>query len=156
MHILPSFDELVIEFLSQTKFAQHGPRWRTVVNGYYAKASIRVAVPDSRVLRGHVILAAHLLRMPPKYCLSVVFRAERVLALDVNPARHHRNLINPAIVNGTHWQRWPTMEAVPDNREMPFSVWLHDFLIQANIHCKFRVPSPPRGVQLEFPDGKAG
>jgi hypothetical protein len=154
VRILPSFDELVIEFLSQTKFAQHGPRWHTVANGDYAKASIRVAVPNSRVLQGRVIIAAHRLRIPPKYCLSVVFRAERVLALDVNPARHHRNLINSGIVNGTHWQRWPTMEAAPDNREMPFSGWLHDFLIQANVCCKFRVPSPPRGVQLEFTDGK--
>jgi hypothetical protein len=45
------------------------------------------------------------------------------------------------------------MEAVPDQREQPFAVWLHCFLDRANVVGKFLVKSPPRGVQLELLDG---
>jgi hypothetical protein len=148
------FDDLVREFVSRRKFALHRPRWRTGAHPDYAAASMAVQVPGTR-LRGTVVLAAHVLRSPVKYCFSLVFRAERVLALDVNPGRLHRNLLTPGSIGGTHWQRWPTMDAEPDNRDQPFTWWLHEFLTQANVICRFRVQSPPRGVQLELPDGKA-
>jgi hypothetical protein len=42
------------------------------------------------------------------------------------------------------------MEAEADNREQPFNHWLHEFLVRSNVRCRFSVPSPPQGVQLEF------
>jgi hypothetical protein len=92
--------------------------------------------------------------MPPKYSFSMIYRNERVLGLDVNPARIHRNLLVPAKVGGTHWQSWPNMEAEADYREQGFAMWLHEFLRRANVVTKFGVLSPPRGVQLDFFDGK--
>jgi hypothetical protein len=73
-----------------------------------------------------------------------------ILALDVNPGRTHRNLLAPATVGSTHWQRWPHMEAEADDRNLPFTTWLAEFLRMANVTCKFRVPSPPQGVQLDL------
>jgi hypothetical protein len=148
------FDDLVREFVSRRKVVLHRPRWRTGTHPDYATALMRVVVPETR-LRGSVVLTAHVLRVPVKYGFSLIFRAERVLALDVNPGRIHRNILTLTSVGGTHWQRWPAMDAEPDEREQPFSWWLHEFLIQANVICRFRVQLPPRGVQLELPDGKA-
>jgi hypothetical protein len=146
---LPRFDDVVAEFVAAEKVALTAPRWRSMSHGDYAEAKMTVAVPATR-LRGRIILTGHRVRVPPKYCLSLIFRNERVLALDVNPARGHRNLLIPAKVGCTHWQRWPHMEAEADDRNQPFTVWLGEFLRVANVTCKFRVLSPPQGVQLDF------
>ncbi|MGY4259724.1 hypothetical protein ACVI1L_006792 [Bradyrhizobium sp. USDA 4516] len=147
---MATFDELVSEFLTSEKVASHAPRWRSANQADYSQAYMRVHVPGSLRLRGRVIVTAHKLREPPKYGFSLVFRNERLLALDVNPARFHRNLLAPAKIGGTHWQRWPKMEAEADNRVRPFNHWLHEFLVTANVGCRFRVLSPPRGIQLEL------
>jgi hypothetical protein len=147
---MATFDELVREFLLKDKVALHAPRWRSTAHSDYAEAAMLVASHDSRLMRGRIVLAAHKVRQPPKYCLSLIFRNERVLALDVNPARIHRNLLPRAKVGGTHWQQWPAMEAVADPRERPFNQWLHEFLVRANVLCRFRVLSPPQGVQLDL------
>jgi hypothetical protein len=147
---MATFDELVREFVLCDKSALHGPRWRFRAHADYAEAAMVVASPDTRLLRGRIVLTAHRLRQPPKYGFTLIFRNERVLGLDVNPARIHRNLLVPAKVGGTHWQRWPVMEAEADHRERPFNHWLHEFLVRANVSCKYRVTSPPQGVQLEL------
>jgi hypothetical protein len=147
---LASFEEMVGAFLRAEKDVLYAPRWRSRTHGDYAEAVMPVAVADSRLLRGRVILAAHRVRQPPKYCFSVVFRNERVLALDVNPARIHRNLLVPAKVGSTHWQRWPYMEADADDRELPFNRWLNEFLRRANVKSRFPILSPPQGVQLDL------
>lgn len=147
---MSSFEELAIEFLSQPKIARHGPRWHTRSHPFYATASMPIAAQRSRLLTGRVVLTAHRIVLPAKYCFSIVFRSERILGLDVNPARCHRNLLNPASIHCTHWQRWPTMEAEPDAREQTFSAWLHEFLARANVSGRFLVRYPPRGVQLEL------
>jgi hypothetical protein len=81
---------------------------------------------------------------------SLLFRGQRILALDVNPGRHHRNLLRSGTVSGTHWQRWPVMDAEADEREQNFAAWHRAFLMAANIVTTFQVLSPPRGVQLRL------
>jgi len=109
-----------------------------------------VGIPGSRVFVGMITLQAHRVRLPPKYGYSLLFRGKRVLGLDVNPGRHHKNLLLPGIAHATHWQRWPMMDAEPDGRELTFNQWLTEFLRAANIITTFQVPSPPRGVQLRL------
>ena len=143
------FDEAVTEFLAIEKVAATVPRWRSMTHGDYAEARMTVVVPGTR-FRGRIILTGHRVRVPPKYGFALIFRNERVLGLDVNPGRGHRNLLVPAKVGGTHWQRWPHMEAETDDRNHPFTVWLSEFLRMANVTCNFRVLSPPQGVQLDL------
>jgi hypothetical protein len=112
---------------------------------------MRVGVPNSRRLVGLIILTAHRVRLPPKYCFSLLFRGERILGLDVNPARIHRNLLRGAKVSATHWHRWPLMEAEPDNRDLLFAQWLTLFLNEAKVSTTFGVLSPARGVQMRLP-----
>lgn len=144
---LDYFDTLVAEFLATEKVAPRRPRWGTAQHRDYAEARLRIGLPERRALSGIIVLAAHRVVWPPKYCFSLIFRGERILALDVNPARSHRNLLAPASVKVTHWQRWPHMEAQPDSREQPFGAWCREFLAWANVSTPFGVLSPPRGIQ---------
>ena len=147
------FDELVAEFVSREKKALRAPRWRVGHHSDYAAISMAIGVETERHLRGRIVITAHRLRLPPKCCFTMLFRRQRVLGLDVNPARFHRNLLTGGSVSITHWQRWPAMEAEPDNREQTFPVWLHDFLASAKVSCNFRIASPPRGKQLDLLNG---
>ncbi len=146
---MQSFDDLVAAFLAAEKVALNRPRWRTKTHTDYAVAAMTVAVPDSR-LRGRMMLTAHRVRKPEKYGFALLFRNERIFALDVNPGHSHRNLFARNSVNGTHWQCWPLMEAEPDDASCAFGSWLQLFLVRAKIVTKFGVLSPPRGVQLEL------
>lgn len=81
---------------------------------------------------------------------NLLYGSERVLGLDVNPGRSHRNILTNTSVSVTHWQRWPLMEAEEDRRELQFSEWLGEFVARANIELRFRVADPPFGIQLEL------
>ena len=145
------FDELVQEFMLREKVALHAPRWRFGNHPDYAQANIPLAVEGSpRLLRGRAVLTAHRLRKPPKYGFAILFRGERVFALDVNPGHWHTNLLNRQRVGGTHWQAWPDMEAMPDQRDQAYNLWLHEFFRRANVVSRFPVRSPPQGVQLHL------
>jgi hypothetical protein len=109
-----------------------------------------VGVPGSRTLVGILYMTAHVVRLPPKYGFSLTLRGKRIVGLDVGPARTHRNLLSPSPVGTTHWQRWPNMEAIPDNREQNFIAWFQDFLRLCNITVTFEIPTPPRGIQLRL------
>jgi hypothetical protein len=148
---LLNFDALIAEFLAAEKVAAVRPRWATARHADYAEAKMRIGVSISRVLAGRVILAAHRTNWPPKYCFSLLFRGERILGLDVGPRRFHKNLLAPASIGGTHWQRWPGMEAEPDVRDLPFAQWLRIFLKEAKVSTTFGLLSPPRGVQMRLP-----
>jgi hypothetical protein len=117
------FDALVAQFLNTEKTARIRPRWRTARHPDYAEAKMAVATPRLRTHIGLVVMTAHRVRLPPKYSFSLLFRGQRVLALDVNPGRAHRNLLLPRSVAGTHWQRWPMMDAELDNRDQTFAAW---------------------------------
>jgi len=147
---LQDFDELIAQFLAAEKTAHIRPRWRVRQHPDYAEAKFVVGVPGSRILVGLVAMTAHRVKWPPKYSWSLLFRGKRALALDVNPGRTHRNLLQSGSVSCTHWQRWPHMEAEADDRNQNFATWHRDFLIAAKIVATFPVLSPPRGVQLRL------
>ena len=149
---MQSFDDLVAEFLARDKIALNRPRWVIKPHSDYASAALRIAVPDMRHMAGRVILTAHRVRKPPKFGFALIYRGERILALDVNPARFHRNLLVPAAIGGTHWQQWPAIEAEPDATDQGYSLWLHAFFGRANVFCNFPVGLPPQGVQLRLLD----
>jgi hypothetical protein len=150
------FNDLVSQFLAAEKLGRVRPGWRTVGHPEYAVAKLTVSAPNSRVLVGVVRLTAHKIRQPPKYSFALTFRGQRLLALDVNPARNHKNLFVRESVGGTHWQRWPHMEAETNAREQAFAAWLRDFLRAGNVVTTFGVLSPPRGMQLELFHGRKG
>ena len=147
---LNDFEVLVRQFLAAEKTAHIRPRWRSKGHPDFAESKMLVGVPGSRVLIGMVVMTAHRVRLPPKYSWSLVFRGKRILALDVNPGRSHRNLLRKGSVDRTHWQRWPEMDAEEDRREQNFVAWTFDFWRAANIVTTFAVLSPPRGVQLRL------
>jgi hypothetical protein len=147
---LSDFDDLVLQFLAAEKTAHVRPRWRVKPHPDFAEAKMVVGVPGSRVFVGAVVMTAHKVRLPPKYSWSLLFRGKRILALDVNPGRSHKNLLMKGSVNQTHWQRWPTMDAEVDDRDQNFARWSLDFWKTANIVTTFAVLSPPRGVQLRL------
>src|SRR4051812_5837580 len=147
---LQDFDALVVQFLETEKAGYVRPRWQYARHHDYAEAKMVVGVPGSRVFSGLLVMTAHRVRMPPKYSFSLLFRGKRVLALDVNPGRHHKNLLRSGSVGVTHWQRWPDMEAEPDDRKQISPQWMRNFLKAANIVTPFQVLSPPRGGQLRL------
>jgi len=144
------FDQLVADFLVAKKTGHIRPRWQIARHPDYAEAKMVVGVPGSRVMIGLVTMTAHRVRLPPKYSFSLLFRGKRILALDINPGRFHKNITRPGSVDRTHWQRWPTMDAEVDDREQNFGAWHRDFLKAANIVTTFQVLSPPQGVQLRL------
>jgi hypothetical protein len=150
------FDDLIGKFLAAEKVAHVRPRWRTAGHPEYAAAKMTVSVPNSRILVGVVRLTAHRIRQPPKYGFALTFRGRRLLGLDVNPGRQHKNLLVKKSVGGTHWQRWPHMEAESDDRDQNFAAWLREFLRAGNIVTTFGILSPPRGMQLELFHGGKG
>ena len=141
---LRDFDELVAEFVATPKQAVRAPRWRSKRHSDYAALSIWLEVKGKAHLRGRVVVTAHRFASPARHCFSLLFRRERVLALDVNPARSHRNLLTKGSISITHWHRWPAMEAEPQDGDKPFRVWLHEFLVAANVVCNHAVAAPPR------------
>jgi hypothetical protein len=147
---LNDFEGLVREFLAVEKTAHVRPRWRVKAHPDFAESKMAIGVPGSRVLVGTVVMTAHKVRLPPKYSWSLLFRGRRILALDVNPGRSHKNLLIKGSVNRTHWQRWPAMDAQEDDREQNFVAWSFEFWKAANIVTTFAVLSPPRGVQLRL------
>jgi hypothetical protein len=155
---LQSFDDRAVEFLAAEKKTIRRPRWRTRRHSDHAAMSLWLVVPDKPQLRGRVVVTVHRRRKPPKYGFSLLFRGERLAGLDVNPGRFHRNLLDGGSVSVTHWQRFPLMEAKADDRELPFDVWLHQFLVEVCVICNrsHHVAAPPleSGQQLELLSGQ--
>jgi hypothetical protein len=146
-----SFEERVDDFLSSEKEVLTRIRWKSRGRQDFAEASARIVLAGTRQrTSGKFVVTAHRLISPPKYSFFVLFGGERVLALDVNPGRSHRNILTKVSVSSTHWQRWPLMDAEVDERQINFSEWLAKFLCKAKIKCKHPVSSPPFGMQLEF------
>ncbi|MFL6797466.1 MAG: hypothetical protein ACJ8F3_08650 [Xanthobacteraceae bacterium] len=148
---MADFDILVTRFLEAEKTAHVTPRWRSKAHPDFAEAKTFVGVPGSSVLVGVLAMTAHKVKLPPKYSFSLLLRGKRILGLDVNPGRHHTNLLLPgSSMNVTHWQRWPKMDAELDDREQNFQQWAIAFFKAANVVPTFRVLSPPQGIQLRL------
>jgi hypothetical protein len=145
-----AFDLRVEEFLKSEKVAQRRLRW-TGRRLDVVKAGTLIAVVGRPALQGRLELSAHRFRIPNKYSFSIIFRNERVFALDVEPGLSHTNFISLEKIIGTHWQCWPFQEATPDSRNLLHRAWLDEFLKRANIRYPFRYRSPPFGTDQPPP-----
>ena len=145
-------DADIQQFLESEKAISKRIRWKTRGRQDYADASAVIydrATGRRRAAR--LIITSHRGREPHKFVVCLSFKGQRVLSLDVNPGRSHRNILTRASVRVTHWHRWPNAEiAEEDDRNLTFSQWLIEFMEAAKILCKYKVASPPRGIQLEF------
>ena len=90
---LVDFDELAAQFMAAEKVGYVRPRWQFARHPDYAEAKMVVEVPNSRVLVGLVTMTAHRVKLPPKYSFSLLLRGKQILALDVNPGRHRKNVL---------------------------------------------------------------
>ena len=68
---------------------------------------------------------------------------ERILALDVNPARTHNNKLGAPSVATTHWTKWPCEVVEPDMRDQLHVQWFNEFLTRAGISFLGKYERPP-------------
>lgn len=143
-------DDAVAEFLSLDKVAEQKFRWSNKGHPDYSEAQSRLAVEQRGDLYGKLILTSHKSRNPHKYSFSVIFRTHRVLGLDVSPGHYHYNVTTLESISGTHWQRWPSLEAILDERNLTHHQWLDEILKKAHIRYDFPYMAPPFGEQIGF------
>ena len=155
-----TFDDAVKEFLSVEKVVERQFRWYTKRHSSYSEAQSRLIVMGRGDLYGRFILTSHKTRNPQKYGFSVIFRTHRIFSLDVEPGHYHYNVTNLESIYGTHWQRWPNTEVIPDSRELTHRQWLDEFIKEAHIQHEFPYRPPPFGEQLglnyDTPDQATG
>lgn len=142
--------ELIEDFLSSEKLATRF-RWVKGGNPLFARAKLRLKVEERPDLDGTASLTSHILRRPFKYSFLLLFKEIRVLALDVEPGRSHRNILRSVSISGTHWQHWPSMDAEPDARDLTHKIWFFEFVKRANICYPHVYKAPPFGEQLRMP-----
>jgi hypothetical protein len=145
-------DAAIARFLEAEKVISKRLRWRAGDRADYAEASSGLFDLE-RGLRfsAKLIITSHRARTPHKFSACLIFKGERVLALDANPGCRHRNILTRESVQGTHWHRWPNIEhAEADPRELGFRQWLSEFLTAAKVISHYRISSPPVGIQLEL------
>ena|ERR1700722_3916027 len=142
-----SFDALVAEFLAADKVATRRFRWAGRRADWVTGGS-PIMVADRPDLTGRLLIGAHLYRHPPKYSFSLLFRRERVFGLDVDPGLSHTNRRTLEVVFGTHWQQWPSMDAVADPRPLIYQRWLEEFLERSRVRLRIPPVPPPIGAQL--------
>ena len=105
---LDDFAELVERFLRAPKrCVNRSIRWRTGNHPDYAVARLHLLADGFEGYRTRVEMAAHLKRDPRKFQFALLFNNTRVLALDVGPARSHKNLLTGKSIACSHWQVYP-------------------------------------------------
>src|SRR5437879_3468022 len=124
---MDGFDTRVAEFLAAEKTATKRFRW-TGKPADWVRAGSPIIVDGRRDLSGWLEISVHLYRRPEKYSFALLFRNERVFALDVSPGRAHTNKRTLETIFGTHWQSWPLMDAIADERQIIYKQWLDEFL----------------------------
>ena len=146
----PPTNDLVREFLAARK---RGTRYRWIRANHpdFAEARSYLRVDNKPKLDGMLVLIASRFSIPPKYSFSIIFQSSRIMALDVEPRRSHRNVLTGLSVAGTHWHLWPSMDAVPDNREFIHPHWFYEFARRSNISYPYRYKKPPAGEQPNIP-----
>jgi hypothetical protein len=138
-----NLDELISAFMAADKVASTQLKWRSKGHPDYSECTIPVFCPAMPEINSRLILVAHRSRRPCKYGFSLLAADYRVLGLDVNPGASHFNVQTLTSISGTHWQAWPTMEAVADDRDLPHRQWLLDFLSRAKIAYGGGYEPPP-------------
>jgi hypothetical protein len=146
---MDGFNALVAEFLAAEKVATKRFRW-TGKRADWVRAGSPIIVEGRHDLRGRLEISAHLYRRPEKYSFALLFRNERVFALDVSPGHAHTNARTLETIFGTHWQCWPSMDAVADDREFIYGQWLDEFLKRARITIRVRSLPPPVGAGTQL------
>jgi hypothetical protein len=147
---MSAFDLLVAEFIRTEKRTTRRFRWLGRGRLDWVRTGIPLIVDGRRDLTGKLELGAHLYRRPEKYTFSLLFQRKRIIGLDVEPGMSHFNTATLTTVNGTHWQSWPLMTAVPDPRELIHYQWLDEFLKRSRITLRYAPVPPPFGSQFRL------
>ena len=150
------FDSQAQKFLSKEKSLWGRIIWRSQNRNDYVEARAQVLI-QSRKVDSRLILLSHLFYKPLKFSLSLIFRNQSIMRLDVNPGRPHYNKETLEVVDISHWHYRPNMDfARADVRNIPFSQWVQEFLSKAVINSSIHIPAPPQGEQkLLTLDGKS-
>jgi hypothetical protein len=146
----PGFAGTAAQCLAAPKMARARFRWHGKSHAEYVRAQFPVEFERSEGRRavGYVILSAHRYRTPPKYSFLLSYLGQRILALDVGPARTHLDVHTLTVVRSTHWHVWPCDGAEPDTRDMGHQAWFREFLKRSNVMYGFPYTPPPYGMQL--------
>jgi hypothetical protein len=134
--------EAIEEFLAAPKSASNGIRWRSWNHPDYLISQVRLSWPDQKRMRARIFLSSHIFLDPRKYMFSLLFGSIRVMSLDVDPQRSHRNLLRRESVSATHWSRYPCDEVVSDSRVMSHRKWLEEFCVRCRISNTFHYEQP--------------
>lgn len=117
-------------------------RWSSANRADYSSCGFRVICPSQprAILRLH--LTAQKRKLPQKASFALQFGDHKLLRLDVEPRRLHRNKKTLGSVGVTHWHGLDG-EAEPDDRTMIHRDWFAAFLERANIEFNGRYRKPP-------------
>ena len=144
------YDSQVRDFLSAQKRLWGRFVWRSQDRRHYSKAQVKVLVQGENV-DSRLILLSKTTGEPLKFSISLLFKNDRIMGLDVNPGRWHLNFDTYDKIFGTHWQIWPNMQvAIDDDRNLSFSEWYREFLSRAVIDSNRQIPMPPQGQQSDL------
>jgi hypothetical protein len=129
---MQGYEQRVEEFLAAEKVARNRIRWRLRNHPYYSEATVRLDIEGIRRPRAYAMLASHIYLEPRKYKFALFFGTARVLALDVDPHRFHRNILRKESFNCTHWHAFGCDEEL-DPRNLSHREWLDEFWKRARI-----------------------
>lgn len=119
-------------------------RWDGPDKSDYSSWKSPVFYPRRPEVNLQLILIAHKRKLPRKCGFSLLLGGDKLITLDVNPGRWHKNKKLGGSVWQTHWHLWPDIEeAEADGREMPHQHWLQNFLERAHISFSGRYKAPP-------------
>ena len=132
------------------KVAARPLQWRARGIDDHIRCHVPIYTKDEPRTRATLFVQAHRVRNPLKASISIILSKERILGLDIEPQRSHRNLLTKKCVSETHWQCWPLMEAEADPRTLEYKDWLLEFLNRAKVEYPFPIIAPYRGIQLRL------
>jgi hypothetical protein len=87
-------------------------------------------------------MTAHVRKLPRKCTFALIY-GERILGLDVNPARVHNIKMAATKVSVSHWRVWPCDVAEPDDRDLIHVQWFSRFMERAGIDFIGLYEGPP-------------
>lgn len=130
-------------FLASPKACTSSMRWRGSKNhrDYFA-AQLPIMHPAHPHPRARIVMQSHIYFAPRKYSFQLLFGVAKILRLDVDPKRGHRNLLEKKSVSCSHWQYYPGDHAIPDDRPLSHRKWLDEFFEKCNITFTGRYSAP--------------
>jgi hypothetical protein len=147
---MDGYQQRIASFLATGKVALNPIRWRLRNHPDYTEALVRLKTDGPRRPRGYVILASHVYLEPRKYKFALFYGGQRILALDVDPHRFHRNILRKQSFNCTHWHAFGAEEQL-DPRMLNHREWLDEFWKRARISYLLPYEAPAHDkVQLRL------